>query len=55
MSAKYFRRGNKLILPILEIFYFYNIYAHTGGRAELLNPLIELIEREEKQLPSDAG
>lgn len=55
MSNKYFRRGKALILPILEIFYFFNIYSHTGGREELLNPLIELIEKEENKLPTDAG
>ena len=55
MSDKYFRRGKSLLLPILEIFYFYNIYAHTGGRDVLLDPLIELIGKEEEQLASDAG
>ena len=55
MSNKYFRRGHSLILPALEIFYFYNIFAHTGGRDEILDPLIAFIEKEENKLPTDAG
>jgi len=45
-SARFFRQEEVLSLPIVEIFYFYNILSHTGGKPERLDPILKYIEKE---------
>jgi tetratricopeptide (TPR) repeat protein len=40
LSEKYTRRGGHLILPAYEMFYFFNVFSHTGGLALHLDPII---------------
>ncbi|KAI1291920.1 Tetratricopeptide repeat protein 39B [Halotydeus destructor] len=45
-SGKYFRQNECLSLPAYEVFYFLNIFAHTGGRHELIKPMLARIEKD---------
>jgi tetratricopeptide (TPR) repeat protein len=45
-SNRYFRQNESLSLPIFEVFYFYNILSHTGGKAERIDPILVYLEKE---------
>jgi hypothetical protein len=45
-STRFARENESLCVPIYEIFYFYNIFSHTGGKAERIDPILEGIEKE---------
>ena len=45
-QERYFRQNETLCVPIYEIFYFYNILSHTGGKSERIDPILAGIERE---------
>lgn len=51
-SARFIRENKTLSVPIYEIFYFYNILSHTGGKAERLDPILVGIERERQAFGS---
>ena len=50
ISDKFFSQNEFLILPIYELFYFFNIFSHTGGRAEHLDPMLARLEEEMSKL-----
>ena len=52
MSTRFFRDNHSLSVPIYEIFYFYNILSHTGGKVERLDPILKHIERERQAIGS---
>lgn len=45
-SSRYFRQNESLSLPIFEVFYFYNILSHTGGKSERIDPILVYLEKE---------
>lgn len=45
-ATKYIDNGKRLLLPAYELFYVYNIFAMTAGKAELLNPILDSLEFE---------
>ena len=51
-SARFARENQTLCVPIYEIFYFYNILSHTGGKAERLDPILVGIEKERQAFGS---
>lgn len=53
-STRFFRDNETLCVPIYEVFYFYNILSHTGGKAERVDPILVGIERERQAIGSMA-
>lgn len=43
------------MLPALELFYIWNIYGNGAGKAALLRPLLERIERKQEKLRGEEG
>lgn len=51
-STRFTRENQSLCVPIYEIFYFYNILSHTGGKAERVDPILIGIEKERQAIGS---
>jgi len=52
-SARYFRENETLHVPIYEVFYFYNILSHTGGKAERIDPILANLEKAKSAITSN--
>lgn len=49
-TERYFAQKSKLILPIFELMYVWNMFRTIGKRQDLILNIFKLIEEEEKQL-----
>jgi tetratricopeptide (TPR) repeat protein len=45
----------KMTLPAFELFYVWNIFGNTGENTQLLNPLVERIDKKMKQLREEGS
>jgi hypothetical protein len=54
-AEKYFEQNEKLILPALELFYIWNIYALIADNEDLLKPLLSRIDKMLQVHEADKG